>query len=468
MTKADTRCEFIAVAAHPPDSTHHKIGAPVSGRGMIQIWCILSNTFKQNNPTPIGIARPRGRPMKKVDDKPVRPRGRPRKNPIMEISTPNPEGQTTLSLGQIPETTAEVPPTDESTHINKVGSEEGNSKQEKTGRKVRKDGKSQISGDKNVVNDPVSKEPQQRKSKSTSKKKVTTDDTDGVPNYKGKSFEVVGIDFPDPIKDTEKSQGRKRVVSTDMEVTLAGFRKKCKKKSKSCNNLDNDKISLGTPILEGVTSIASVKENQKKDNLVLEGYVGSTHSNPDFGDDRVVKDEILPRVVMCIGHDGKIAWDVKWRPVSSGDSFNKHRLGYLAVILGNGSIEVWEIPSPQVVNCVYKSRRGKDIDPRFVKLKPVFRSSMLKYGDRQSMPLTLEWSASPPHDLILAGCHDGVVALWKFSTDVSSGDAKPLLCFSAEIGPIRSLSWAPYEGDPESSNIIVTAGHGGLKFWDLR
>lgn len=26
-----------------------------------------------------------------------------------------------------------------------------------------------------------------------------------------------------------------------------------------------------------------------------------------------------------------------------------------------------------------------------------------------SMPLTLEWSASPPHDIILAGCHDGVV-----------------------------------------------------------
>lgn len=26
-----------------------------------------------------------------------------------------------------------------------------------------------------------------------------------------------------------------------------------------------------------------------------------------------------------------------------------------------------------------------------------------------SMPLTVEWSASPAHDLILAGCHDGVV-----------------------------------------------------------
>ena len=26
-----------------------------------------------------------------------------------------------------------------------------------------------------------------------------------------------------------------------------------------------------------------------------------------------------------------------------------------------------------------------------------------------SIPLTLEWSASSPHDMILAGCHDGVV-----------------------------------------------------------
>ncbi|KAI4353072.1 hypothetical protein L6164_002047 [Bauhinia variegata] len=44
----------------------------------------------------------------------------------------------------------------------------------------------------------------------------------------------------------------------------------------------------------------------------------------------------------------------------------------------------------------------------------------------------------------------------------------PLLCFGGDTVPIRAVSWAPFEGDPESSNIILTAGHGGLKFWDLR
>ncbi|VAH82007.1 unnamed protein product [Triticum turgidum subsp. durum] len=45
--------------------------------------------------------------------------------------------------------------------------------------------------------------------------------------------------------------------------------------------------------------------------------------------------------------------------------------------------------------------------------------------------------------------------------------SKPFMCVTAESVPIRALSWAPYVSE-ENTNIFVTAGEDGLKFWDLR
>ncbi|KAJ0981115.1 hypothetical protein J5N97_009370 [Dioscorea zingiberensis] len=182
----------------------------------------------------------------------------------------------------------------------------------------------------------------------------------------------------------------------------------------------------------------------------------------------------LPRGVLFLAHNGKVAWDVKWRPKTSSKPEDKQLIGYLAVLLGNSSLEVWEVPQPSLIKC----------------------------GDRQCIPLTVEWSRSSSCDLILAGCHDGtinicLVAMWKFSTHRPSQDAKPLLCFTADTGPIRALAWTPEEkfsvarhptimssrfvsrqgwpepspenfSDPESLNLVVTSGQEGLKFWDLR
>ncbi|CAJ1968670.1 unnamed protein product [Sphenostylis stenocarpa] len=54
----------------------------------------------------------------------------------------------------------------------------------------------------------------------------------------------------------------------------------------------------------------------------------------------IPEDVTLPRVVSCLAHNGKVAWDVKWRPTNISDSFCKLRMGHLAVLLGNGSLEV--------------------------------------------------------------------------------------------------------------------------------
>ncbi|KAG0473222.1 hypothetical protein HPP92_015079 [Vanilla planifolia] len=176
----------------------------------------------------------------------------------------------------------------------------------------------------------------------------------------------------------------------------------------------------------------------------------------------------LPRLVLSLAHNGKVAWDLKWRPLDEPGSEGMHHMGYLALLLGNGSLEVWEVPLPNVVKFLYTACHAEGTDPRFLKLQPVFSCSKVKFRDRQSIPLTLEWSPSGSHDLILVGCHDGTVALWKFCPQHSSEDTKPLQCFTADAVPIRALAWAPDESDVECSNLIVTAGHGGLKFWDLR
>ena len=40
----------------------------------------------------------------------------------------------------------------------------------------------------------------------------------------------------------------------------------------------------------------------------------------------------------------------------------------------------WEVPLPRAIKVIYSSLHGEGTDPRFVKLKPVFRCSMLKSG----------------------------------------------------------------------------------------
>ncbi|KAE8726507.1 DNA binding protein, putative isoform 2 [Hibiscus syriacus] len=100
------KCEFIAIAAHPPESYYHKLGAPLIGRDMIQIWCVLNDRVNEEEASlsekkpkrkyQITEAldeslpkKPRGRPRKERIDEPLpdkvkRLQGRPRKKPIVE------------------------------------------------------------------------------------------------------------------------------------------------------------------------------------------------------------------------------------------------------------------------------------------------------------------------------------------------------------------------------------------------
>ncbi|WOG98322.1 hypothetical protein DCAR_0417663 [Daucus carota subsp. sativus] len=464
ISESHAKSEFLAVAAHPPDSSYHKIGAPLTGRGLVQIWCLLNDNFKEEY-VPSQVKKistqpqkPKGRPRKRPvsdsedDIKPKKKKGRPRKKPVSDS-----EEDSYIDIEQIDASLELVPNMGDSGNTHDQVATKYSVRKKKISAQEMSAEPQQTPGNigKIDIKSPVKKNTRERPKRVTRNKpddqyvsvkspKVNTSDSDketesprprikrGRSNKKsrdaleGNDMDVLAIEYPESTS----------CPINEVSGTI------CKQIAKSDSSGKQDSSQLYTGQLKMITSRCSS-----------------------------CKDVEIPRPVLCLAHNGKVAWDVKWRPSDSSDSFNadsKHRMGYLAVLLGNGALEVWDVPSPHAVKLIYSATRKDGTDPRFIKLDPVFRCSRLTSGDRQSVPLTVEWSASPPHDLILAGCHDGVVALWKFSANVSCKDTRPLLCFSADTVPIRALAWAPSQSDPGSANVIVTAGHGCLKFWDIR
>ncbi|KAF4381482.1 hypothetical protein G4B88_029837 [Cannabis sativa] len=392
------KCEFIAIAAHPPGSSYQKIGAPLSGKGLVQIWSLLNICEKEAEIPPMEKPK-RGRKKSAVTNTEPnvikRPRGRPRKTPLIEHTTAGMDGKdlyiepfctqvsenssNLFAIEGVPSYTQEVSP------LENIGKQiQGNSGEDHRGS--------------NASNEPICTESLENPSNLLA--------SEGFPSYTQEVSPLENIAQQIQGNSGEDHRG---------------------------SNASND---------------------------------GKFETNPTCSS--IPNDVALPRVVFCLAHNGRVVWDLKWRPSNANDPSCKYRMGFLAVLLGNGSLEVWEVPHPNTIKVLYTALHREGSDPRFVKLKPVFKGSILKSGGIQSIPLTVEWSTSPPHEYLLVGCHDGTVAIWKFSENVSSKETRPLLCFSADTAPIRSVGWAPVETDSEGSNVILTAGHGGLKFWDIR
>ncbi|KAK4419352.1 hypothetical protein Salat_2348100 [Sesamum alatum] len=385
-TEYHIKSEFVAVAAHPPESSYHKIGAPLTGRGAVQIWCLLTvcvneDVPSQRNKRSRQNSQKKGPVKAKEPIKPKRPRGRPRKEPLndsVEKRDTDSENAQPLAI-EYPMGT----PT-----LNSSDTTDGNASKHVYNEDTDPPNALMLAGSKGRGN------------------KAKAQKGDGVPNN---SLHVL----------RKCGHGESTLINQP-----------------ACTGADKN-----------ITCINSCDPNTSKKSIPL--------------------DVALPRMMLCLAHNGKVVWDLKWQPVNASVPESMKIMGYLAVLLGNGALEVWEVPLPHTVKLVYPACQ-EHIDPRFIKLRPVFRCSMLKCGDRQSIPLTLEWSVSSPHDKILAGCHDGVVALWKFSVTDPLKETRPLLSFSADTGPVRSLAWAPVQGELESANVIITTGPKGFKFWDIR
>ncbi|XP_071701635.1 uncharacterized protein [Rutidosis leptorrhynchoides] len=501
-TDCEANLEFIAIASHPPKSPTHKIGAPLTGRGIIQIWGLLNPGVKEGdvisqakkklkkstsnftkNSDDTQQKRPRGRPRKipvnesaqlaedtdtiNKPSAPKKPRGRPKKNPIdtsqnalvpvlvdqqhnietidfLSIKPVKPKQRKSNMDGdsqypkplaiEFPEDSLKLGQSDEISHETpEIVSVE--------------DGGSNCS---DLVAGLAHKDQQKKPRKRTKEIKKPTDEAVDDSKCSNKQVHALAIQFTEDENSSEIQE----------LVTEKGTKRK-RKNSK----LDPEKFA-STDLKSKLTECKLGLKGQ--DPMRTSAYEADSLSLQTYSDrGNYSMDVVSPRLIMCLAHNGEVAWDVKWRPFDTR-AISKHKMGQLAVLLGNGALEVWEVPHPRAVEAVFSAGRKEGTDPRFIKLEPIFMCSFLKCGDRQSIPLTVEWSTSYPHDLILAGCHDGVVALWKFSPDGPLKDTRPLLCFSADTVPIRALAWAPVDSDLESANIIVTAGHKGAKFWDLR
>ncbi|PKI79404.1 uncharacterized protein LOC116195821 isoform X1 [Punica granatum] len=448
--------EFIAVAAHPPGSSYHKLGCPLTGRGIVQIWSLLN--IVGNDERAPSVRKPKQRrktaeAMREKSTEPKRPRGRPRKEATIEKSTQpkRPRGRPRK------EATIECPSDNNPNNIQFVQALTIQCPEKAL---VLTNSIAEVS---ETAQPPIIKTYFRRKRRSSSKVAASVENSKRVPSTE--ESEKNGFSSMNHCSSRTDSATQEMAIedtSLDINPVVSYFPKD------AAASVEDSKCPQS--IEESERNICSYMNhrNSRMDFATQEMAMDDTSLDISPVVSYFPKDVALPRLVLCLAHNGKVAWDVKWCPTyNSEESKCKYRMGYLAVVLGNGSLEVWEILMPSTMNLIYSCMKKEGTDPRFVKVEPVFRCSKLTSGGMQSIPLTVEWSPSP-QQYLMAGCHDGTVALWKFSASDSPKDTRPLLCFSADTVPIRALAWAPHGSDRECASVVATGGDGGIKFWDIR
>lgn len=262
--------QFIAITAHPPVSSYHKIGVPLSGKGLVQIWSLLNVSGNEGEVPPLEKAKRGRKKSATTKEKPSeikRPRGRPRKKPLIEhIAGLNGNDQ----------------------YIETLGTE-------------------CIENPSNLLA------------------------SEGDP---GKTQEV----------SVPKNPGEKQIcykqVAAACDLTVETTVQRIVKSKTDEGNDSNDINHLLQSEDEHNKSSVSRKqihgnfgEDPRSSNVDDLLEISSTSCS-------ISNDVALPRVVLCLAHNGRVVWDLKWRPFNTYDSKCKHRMGFLAVLLGNGSLEV--------------------------------------------------------------------------------------------------------------------------------
>ena len=180
------------------------------------------------------------------------------------------------------------------------------------------------------------------------------------------------------------------------------------------------------------------------------------------------------RCVLCLSHDGGIAWDLRWSPAvppsgTAGGDTAGDALGTLAVALGDGRVEAWTVVAPETGN-----NESTMESPRLVKPRRILRGAVPR---ECGVALALDWS--PCGRKIAAACSGGAVCVW----DVRAGDGECATSFpSFVIGddarrPQRCVAWVPPDASDADrggadrggadrgvaqmdGRLIASAGHG--------
>ncbi|KAH7851560.1 hypothetical protein Vadar_013392 [Vaccinium darrowii] len=274
-------CEFIAIAAHPPESSYHKVGAPLIGRGVIQIWWLLNIGVKEEevpqtkkkaklNQTNISAGKVKS-------PNPKKPRGRPRKKPVDE-SADNLDGNSDYVQPKKPR------------------------------------GRPKKSGNNDLYVQALAVQFPENASNLLPIDTVTVNTHECVAKK----------DSSTKLKACRRGSTADNLV---LETTIK--RRRLKALAREGNFVDPDHLPS---LMENVNG-----ESSPANHAFLSSVQDPLESSA--ASCVMPKDVALPRVVLCLAHNGKVAWDVKWRPSGIEDAESKHRMGYLAVLLGNGALE---------------------------------------------------------------------------------------------------------------------------------
>jgi general transcription factor 3C polypeptide 2 len=326
------------------------MGASLTGRGAVQIWCLLNIREHSEevsylpgkkekkpkkdtctNDKSIEIKRPRGRPRKNPTENneaisPItnkRKRGRPKKNPtVIAVDSTN-CGTKYIASGSV-------------SNGNNENNEEilritYKSKKRPKGR-PKKNSKDGTVSDPNCENQFVPLTVQLPDSAEFISPDVVPGSSDEhhsqqfsntkEKNAKKAAANTKGKNAKKAAPNTKGKNAKKAASAYDSETLVARSRLDINHRERSCSP------DTSRPLLIQCENEAN---HQPHGSPVLE---------PQASTCPIPQNVALPRIVSCLAHNGKVAWDVKWRPLSNLDSSCKHRMGYLAVLLGNGSLEV--------------------------------------------------------------------------------------------------------------------------------
>ncbi|XP_075674553.1 uncharacterized protein LOC142643729 [Castanea sativa] len=175
--------------------------------------------------------------------------------------------------------------------------------------------------------------------------------------------EALGVQLPEDLSEAHAVDGVSRNAQEPAEQEECGKKQKSYKRAASAGDptLESPVQGRKSKQMKGAgshsdnTSSLSLTRNEDMGSSVLNHQIqhnsgqepaASDNVSPNgslgirSGSSLISKDVALPRVVLCLAHNGKVAWDIKWRPYNVSEFKFKHRMGYLAALLGNGSLEV--------------------------------------------------------------------------------------------------------------------------------
>ena len=140
--------------------------------------------------------------------------------------------------------------------------------------------------------------------------------------------QALAVQLPEDSSEAHAVDGVPRNAHEHSVQEECGKKQKCYKRAASvCDPSESP--------LQGRRLRQKKQAGSHSDNVSPNGSLGISS-----GSFLISKDVASPIVVLCLAHNGKVAWDVKWQPSNASKSKCKHQMGYLAVLLGSGSLEV--------------------------------------------------------------------------------------------------------------------------------